>query len=85
MNFSSIYPVLDVLQTLKKRVLLTGRLHRQGVDTLCEGNHNQIYLIIGMLPPTNKARSILRITEVGFEPFSLKGNVSLVTRNKGAV
>lgn len=35
-----------------------------------------------MLPLTNKAHYTLMISEVGFEPFTMKGNVSLAVGHK---
>lgn len=63
-------------------MLLPWEVDRQGTNGLCEGNHNQFYLIIVMLPLTNKAHYALMISEVGFEPFTVKGNASLAVVDK---
>ena len=63
-------------------MLLPWEAYRQGISGLCEGNHNQFYLIIVILPLTNTARYTLMISEVGFEPFTVKGNVSLAVVDK---
>ena len=57
-------------------MLLPWEAQTRGVNGLCEGNRDQFYLMIVMLPLAGKAHYTLVISEAGFEAFTAKGNVS---------
>lgn len=72
-----VSPVLDILQTLKEQVHFPG-----SITGLCEGNHQQFYLIIVILAHPTKSHFTLTILKAGFKLSAMKGNILLAVIDK---